>query len=85
MTTVLYNFIISPLEYIIENLFSLLFYVFEFNIGFAIIAISFIVSLLCLPFYCRADKIRKEEEKARDTIENALNEKYVKNNIIYNN
>ncbi len=63
MTTVLYNFIISPLEYIIENLFSLLFYVFEFNIGFAIIAISFIVSLLCLPFYCRADKIRKEEDE----------------------
>ena len=31
------------------------------------------------------DQILEEEEKARDTIENALNEKYVKNNIIYNN
>ena len=60
---ILYNLIISPLENIIENLFSLFFYVFEFNIGFAIIAISFCVTLLCLPFYCRADKIRKEEDE----------------------
>ena len=58
-----YKLIISPLEYIVENLFSLFFYVFEFNIGFAIIAISFTVTLLCLPFYCRADKIRKEEDE----------------------
>ena len=60
---ILYKLIISPLEYIIENLFSLFFYVFEFNIGFSIIAISFCVTLLCLPFYCRADKIRKEEDE----------------------
>ncbi len=58
-----YKLIISPLEYIIENLFSLFFYALEFNIGIAIFTISFCVTLLSLPFYCRADKIRKEEDE----------------------
>ena len=68
MTTVLYNFIIFPLEYIIENLLSLLFYVFKFNIEFVTIAISIIVSLLCFLFYSKKDKINKEGKNYFSTL-----------------
>lgn len=58
----LYNIIISPLEYLIEVLFAFFYQIIEFDIISSIFFISFFVSVLCLPFYCRADKIRKEEE-----------------------
>ena len=58
----LYNIVVSPLEYIIENLFSFFYFVIGLDIICAVFFISFVVTMLCLPFYCRADKIRKEEE-----------------------
>ncbi len=62
MSIILYNIIISPLEYLIEILFTIFFQIIEFDIISSIFFISFFISLMCLPFYCRADKIRKEEE-----------------------
>ncbi len=62
MSTILFNTIISPLEFIIEILFSIFFIVFELDLVSSIFFISFSVTLMCLPFYYRADKIKKEEE-----------------------
>ena len=62
MSTILYNTIISPLEFIIEILFSIFYYIFQLDLGSSIFFISFSVTLMCLPFYYRADKIKKEEE-----------------------
>ena len=59
---ILYSLIILPIEYLIENLFSFFYNVLQFDILSSIFFISFVVTLLCLPFYCRADKIHKEEE-----------------------
>ena len=62
MSIILYNTIISPLEFIIEILFSIFYYIFQLDLGSSIFFISFSVTLMCLPFYYRADKIKKEEE-----------------------
>ena len=59
---ILYSFIISPIEYIIENLFSIFYNVLQFDVLSTIFFISFVVTLFCLPFYSKADKIHKEEE-----------------------
>ena len=59
----LFNLIISPLEIIIENLFSVFHYNIQLDIICSIFFISFAVTMMCLPFYYRADKIRKEEEE----------------------
>ena len=63
MSVILYSIIISPLEYIIENLFSIFYYSFQLELGSSIFFISFAVTIMCLPFYNRADKIRKEEDE----------------------
>ena len=59
---ILYSFIISPIEYIIENLFTIFYNVIQFDVLSTIFFISLSVTLFCLPFYSRADKIHKEEE-----------------------
>ena len=58
----LYSLIISPIEYIIENLFAIFYNYLQFDVLSTIFFISFFVTLFCLPFYYRADKIHKEEE-----------------------
>ena len=63
MSIILYKIIIAPLEFIIENLFSFFFQILEFDLISSIFFISLVVTLFSLPFYCRADKIHKEEEE----------------------
>ena len=73
MSLILYNIVISPLEYLIEVLFSFFYQIIEFDIISSIFFISFFVSLFCLPFYCRADKIRKEEDEKYSEIKPYVN------------
>lgn len=63
MSIILYKIIIAPLEFVIENLFSFFFQILEFDLISSIFFISLVVTLFSLPFYCRADKIHKEEEE----------------------
>lgn len=59
----IYNIIISPLEYIIENLYVFFYYINEINLTGTLFFISMCVTLMCLPFYLRAEEISKEEDK----------------------
>ncbi|MBP5468730.1 MAG: YidC/Oxa1 family membrane protein insertase, partial [Candidatus Riflebacteria bacterium] len=63
MSLILYRLIISPLEFFIENLFAFFYYFLQLELGSSLFFISFAVTLMCLPFYYRADKIRKEEDE----------------------
>ena len=60
---ILYSLIITPIEFIIENLFSIFYNYLQFDILSTIFFISLFVTLFSLPFYCRADKIHREEEE----------------------
>jgi YidC/Oxa1 family membrane protein insertase len=60
---ILYSLIISPIEYIIENLFSFFYIFLQFDILSTLFFISLFVTLFSLPFYYKADKIHKEEEE----------------------
>ena len=65
MLNFLYLLIVKPLEMLIEyffNEFLNLSLIYE-NIVLDIIIISFVVSLLCLPLYLKADKIQEEENE----------------------
>ena len=58
----LYSFIISPIEYIIEIIYVLM-YKFLGNPGYALFGVSLSVSFLVLPLYLRADAIQDEESE----------------------
>ena len=70
--TVLYNLFFTPIEYIIEIVFSLVNRLVS-NPGVAIIAISVVVSVLCLPLYKRADAIQDEEREKQDSMSHWIN------------
>ena len=59
----LYNLIVSPLVFIIECSFNLLYRALD-NPGLAIIGVSLVVNVLCLPLYRMADA-QQEEERER--------------------
>ena len=65
--TIIYNLFITPIEYIIEIVFALISRLLD-DPGLAIIAISVVVSVLCLPLYKRADAIQDEERKKQDSM-----------------
>ncbi len=69
----MYNIFITPLEIIIENIFSFFYYNLQLSIGCTIFYMSFFISLLCLPLYCRADRICKEEEAKLSELEPYIN------------
>lgn len=69
----LYTIFISPLEYFIENLFFYFYNVKSLDIVASLFFISLVVTLVSLPFYCRADTIRLEEEKKYSKIEPYIN------------
>ena len=56
MTTALYNLIVYPIELIVEVVFSTINGLCR-NPGIAIVGVSFVVSLLVLPLYAKADAI----------------------------
>lgn len=64
----LYNILIYPLELLIEILFVLSYKAFD-NIGFSIIAISVLVSLLTLPLYRSAEAVQQREREKRKMIQ----------------
>ncbi len=63
MFLILYKLIISPIEYLIENIFSFFYYYLQLELGITIFFVSFAVTMLCLPFYYRAEKISEEEKE----------------------
>ncbi len=60
MAQVLWNIVISPLVYLIELVFSLFWYGTG-SPGVAIIGVSIVVNLLCLPLYKMADDAQERE------------------------
>ena len=60
MFSALYTIIISPLEHIIEFIYSLFFFMTK-NPGLAIIGVSVGVTLFCLPLYAVAEKWQQTE------------------------
>ena len=62
MITLLFNIIILPIEYFIENIFTYFVFVLGLDIVSAIFFLSFVITMLCLPFYQRAEIIHQEED-----------------------
>ena len=60
--THLYEFVVSPLIFVIECSFFLLFRVLK-SPGLAIIGVSLVVNTLCLPLYKMADAQQDEERE----------------------
>jgi YidC/Oxa1 family membrane protein insertase len=61
MLSVLYNIIIGPIELILETAYGFLLLVVRNNQGFAVLGISIIVSVLCLPLYAKAESLQEKE------------------------
>ncbi|MDR2965756.1 MAG: membrane protein insertase YidC [Treponema sp.] len=57
----IYNLIIGPIVLILESVYGFLVLVVRNNHGFAVLGISVIVSLLCLPLYLKAEKLQEKE------------------------
>ncbi len=67
MLSILYNIIISPIEFVVEIVFEMMFRLLgqrETNQELAIIGVSVAISVLTLPLYRRADAVQQKE---RDT------------------
>ncbi len=62
MLNIIYCFIISPIEMLVEMTYSVMHRIFD-NCGIAILAVSFVVQTLVLPLYKRADKLQEEERQ----------------------
>lgn len=58
---IFYYIIIYPIELIIESAYAFFNTVILHNHGFAILGISFLISLLCLPLYRKAELIQEKE------------------------
>ena len=65
---ILYDFIIKPIEYLIEAVFVTM-YSFFGNAGAAVIAVSIFVSTLVLPLYNKAERIQEEERRRQKVME----------------
>ena len=68
MLTYLYNLIIAPLVLIVEVIFTVMSRMIG-NMGFAIIAVSVVVSVLILPLYRRADAVQEAERDKQAAME----------------
>lgn len=62
VTTLLYDTIVTPLIYLIEMVFAVLYRLLD-NSGLAIVGVSLVVNLLCLPLYRMADRLQEEERQ----------------------
>ena len=58
----LFCLIVKPIQLLIEYLFNGIYYS-SFNITLTILLLSFIISVLCLPLYLRADALQEEENE----------------------
>jgi YidC/Oxa1 family membrane protein insertase len=68
MMDMLYYIIIYPVELLIESAFSFTIVVLRHNYGLAIIGISFLVSLLCLPLYAKAEILQSKEREIQKSM-----------------
>ncbi len=71
MMDFLYRVIIYPLELIIEVIFCVLYRVFG-NPGICLIGVSIAVSILTLPMYNMADRIQREDNEKRQSMDYML-------------
>ena len=68
MFSVLYDIVITPLVYLMEIIFFVMYKMFG-GVGAAIIGVSLAVNLLCLPLYRRADAIQTEQRNKQKKME----------------
>ena len=72
MLTILYDFIVTPLVYIVELAFSILIRVLN-SPGLALIGVSLVVNFLCLPLYRMADLAQERERDKQKSMEKWVN------------
>ena len=72
MATILYDIIVTPLVYIVELSFSILYRVLN-NPGLALIGVSLVVNFLCLPLYRMADLAQEAERDKQKSMERWVN------------
>ena len=72
MLTVLYNVVITPLIYLMEMIYWVMYRVTG-GVGVAIIGVSLAVNLPCLPLYRRADAIQTEQREKQKKMEKWTN------------
>ena len=68
----LFNAIVYPIQIIINIVFMNITDLFHNNYGIAIIGVSFVVSLLCLPMYDKAHNLQEEENHIQKKMEPKL-------------
>lgn len=67
LLSILYNFIVTPLIYLVEIVFALLYRIVD-NPGLAIVGVSLVVNFLCLPLYRMADRLQEEERLRQESL-----------------
>jgi YidC/Oxa1 family membrane protein insertase len=67
-----YYIIVYPIELLIESAFSFIIVVLRHNYGLAIIGISFLISLLCLPLYAKAEILQNKERNIQKKMANKI-------------
>ncbi len=72
MLDILYNVVVTPLIYIVELAFSILYRVLG-NPGLALIGVSLVVNFLCLPLYRMADRAQEAERDKQKSMEKWVN------------
>ena len=59
--TLLYSFLLMPIQLVFEVVFSFAYTLTNERIGLAIVALSLAINILILPLYRRADAMQEEE------------------------
>jgi YidC/Oxa1 family membrane protein insertase len=65
MLNIIYNVVIGPIELIIESAYDFLSSAVRHNPGFAILGISLLVNICCLPLYSKAEFIQEKERELK--------------------
>lgn len=68
MLDILYSFVISPIEVVVEFTYAFMHRLLR-NPGFAIVAVSIVIQTLVLPLYKRSDAIQDEERQRQKDME----------------
>ncbi|MBR4530703.1 MAG: hypothetical protein IKO80_10565, partial [Lachnospiraceae bacterium] len=59
---------IYPIRLLIETIFTV-FYEMIGSLGYSIVAVSIVISVLVLPLYLRSDAVREEERRQKEALE----------------
>lgn len=68
ISSILFTILIRPLEVLYEVIFAFVYFKSSHNILLTLIILSFVVNILVLPLYYRADIIQREENEKRKSI-----------------